>query len=220
MIRRCASGIRVGDETEEVTVSDLFAGKAEDWDDRPVPVQISTGVVRAIRAAVDLSPDMTVMDFGAGTGLVCTKLASDVGRILAVDVSQTMLAKLADKPELAGKVEIFCQDITKAPLERQVDLVVSAMAMHHVEDTAALLRALYVHLVPGGRIAVADLDTEDGDFHPPETEGVYHTGFDRDALAALAREVGFASPELVTATQVDRDGKRYPVFLLTALRSR
>ena len=128
-------------------MTDLFADKADDWDDRPLPAQISEGVFAAIEDAITLSPDQTVMDFGAGTGLVCSKLAPRVGSILAVDISEAMLAKLAAKPELSDKVEVFCQNILEEPLDRRAELVVSAMAMHHVEDTRALLRALFDHLV-------------------------------------------------------------------------
>ena len=197
---------------------DLFNDKAADWDSRPFPIQISQGVSRALVDAVPLSTELTVMDFGAGTGLVSSQLAPLVGRILAVDVSAAMLEKLGEKSELRGKVELLCVDIMEAPLERQVDLVVSAMAMHHVWDTRALLRALFDHLVPGGRIALADLDTEAGDFHPPDTEGVYHAGFDRKALGALATEAGFTDVRFTTACEVNKDDKRYPIFLLTADR--
>lgn len=200
------------------TMTDLFRDKAADWDARPVPAQISQGVFEALTRAVTLSPDLTVLDFGAGTGLVCSKLAGRVGHVLAVDVSRSMLEQLAAKPELAGKVEIFCQNILEAPLPRKADLVVSAMAMHHVEDTRALLRALHEHVVPGGRIALADLDTEKGDFHPPNTEGVYHAGFDRGALGALATEAGFSDVAFVTACEVDKEERRYPIFLLTATK--
>ncbi len=199
-------------------MTDLFQDKAADWDSRPIPAQISEGVFGAIERSVPLSAETTVLDFGAGTGLVVEKLAPRVGHILAVDISAAMLAKLAEKPALRGRVEVFCQDITEAPLERRVDLVVSAMAAHHVEDTAALFRALFEHLNPGGRVALADLDAEDGDFHPAGTEGVYHTGFDRDALTALVAGVGFADVRIDTACTVDRDAKRYPIFLLTARR--
>jgi putative AdoMet-dependent methyltransferase len=199
-------------------MSDLFREKAQDWDARPVPAQISQGVFDALEKAVALGPEQTVMDFGAGTGLLGGKLAGRVGRVLAVDVSQAMLDKLTAKPELQGKVEAFCQNILEKPLPRKVDLVVSAMAMHHVEDTRALFRALYEHLVPGGRIALADLETEQGDFHAPGTEGVYHAGFDPRALCAIAAEVGFVDASSVTACSVDREHKRYPVFLLTATK--
>jgi putative AdoMet-dependent methyltransferase len=199
-------------------MTDLFREKAEDWDARPVPAQISQGVFDALSKAVTLTPSLTVMDFGAGTGLLGSKLADRVGHVLAVDVSQAMLDKLLAKPELKGKVEAFCQNILDKPLPKKVDLVVSAMAMHHVEDTRALLRVLYEHLVPGGRIALADLVTEEGDFHAPGTEGVYHAGFDPSALCAIAREVGFSDATAETACSVDREHKRYPVFLLTATK--
>lgn len=199
-------------------MTDLFVDKAADWDRRPVPQQISEGVFRAIQARVPLDEQLVVIDFGAGTGLLAGKLAPHVKQILAVDVSPAMLEQLAAKPELAGKVEIFCQDLLQTPLGRTADLAVSAMAMHHVEDTRGLIRALFAHLAPGGRVALADLDREDGSFHPPGTEGVFHTGFDRGALEALLREAGFVDIELATACEVTKETGSYPVFLVTATR--
>ncbi len=199
-------------------MTDLFRDKAADWDARPVPAQISEGVFEAIAASVPLGPDLTVMDFGAGTGLIAGKLAPRVTKVLAVDVSAAMLEQLAKKPELAGRVETFCQDILAIPLGREVDLVVSAMAMHHVADTEALLRAIFRHVAPGGRIALADLDAEDGTFHPPGTEGVHHSGFDREALGALCRGAGFVDVRFVKACEVTKSERRYPIFLLTATK--
>jgi cyclopropane fatty-acyl-phospholipid synthase-like methyltransferase len=123
-------------------MADLFQDKAADWDTRPVPAQISDGVAAAITAAVALAPDQTVLDFGAGTGLLAAKLAPRVGRILAVDVSPAMLEQLGKKPELAGKVEIYCQDLVDHAARRTVDLVVSAMAMHHVPTPRAAAGAV------------------------------------------------------------------------------
>ena len=77
-------------------MTDLFQDKAADWDQRPVPQQISEGVFAAIDRHVTLGPDLTVMDFGAGTGLVTARLAPRVGKILAVDVSPAMLEQLAN----------------------------------------------------------------------------------------------------------------------------
>lgn len=199
-------------------MTDRFHDKAAGWDDRPVPLQISDGVFAAMDAVVDWSPNQTVMDFGAGTGLVAGRIAPHVGKLLAVDISPSMLEQLAQKPELAGKTEIFCQDILHEPLEQQADVIVSAMAAHHVEDTDALLQALFEHLHPGGKLALADLDAEDGSFHPPEAEGVFHAGFDRTTLAESARRAGFVAVDFQTACEVDRGGTRYPVFLLTASR--
>ncbi len=197
-------------------MSDLFSDKAREWDAMPLPAQISAGVWRALEEAVRFSPEQIVMDFGAGTGLLASRVAPKVARVLAVDVSPAMLEQLAAKPELAGRVEVHCQDILTTPLERDVDLVVSAMAMHHVEDTRALVRALFEHLRAGGSLALADLDLEQGDFHPPGTEGVFHPGFDRVALGAMLEEAGFETPRFTTACEVVKEGRRYPIFLVTA----
>ena len=197
---------------------DLFAHRAHDYDERPVPQQISEGVWAALQRGVALSADWEVMDFGAGTGLICAKVAPHVRRILAVDVSRAMLDRLTEKPELAGKAEVFCHNLLEAPLGRTVDLVVSAMAMHHVEDTPALLRALWEHLKPHGKVALADLDTEPGDFHPPGMEGIFHHGFDRDALGALMEEAGFVDTQFSTACTVSRNERAYSIFLMTATR--
>lgn len=199
-------------------MSDLFRDKAAEWDARPVPLQISEGVGAAIASRVALDSGLVVMDFGAGTGLVSGRIAPRVKEIVAVDVSPAMLEQLAKKPELTGKVHVVCQDLLEAPLERRVDLVVSAMAMHHVRDTAALARTLFAHLVPGGRVALADLDTEDDTFHPAGTEGVFHAGFDRGALGALLREAGFVDVVFDTACEVTKETRRYTVFLVTATR--
>jgi SAM-dependent methyltransferase len=197
-------------------MADTFAERAADWDTRPVPMQISEGVVRAIRSGVRLSPDLTVLDFGAGTGLVGGRLAASVGHVHAVDVSPAMLAQLEAKEELRGRVTTHCQDIVHAPLPLTVDLIVSAMAMHHVQDTAALMRSFYQHLRPGGEVALADLDAEDGTFHPPGMEGVFHAGFDRDALGGLLVDAGFVDVRFETACDVQKEGKVWPVFLVTA----
>ena len=205
--------------TVTTSSTDLFKDKAQDWDSRPVPAQISAGVGAALRARVALSPELRVMDFGAGTGLVCAHVAPHVATVHAVDISAAMLAQLAAKPELQGKVVVHCQDILARPLDQQVDLIISAMAMHHVADTDRMLRAFAAHLTPGGRVALADLDTEPGTFHPPDAVGVFHHGFDRADLGRRLAAAGFTAIEFATATQVAKDDRRYDVFLVTATKA-
>ena len=56
--------------------------------------------------------------------------------------------------------------------------------MHHVKDTDNMVKQFAVHLKPGAKIALADLDTEDGSFHTKGVEGVYHNGFERSVFQA------------------------------------
>ena len=197
---------------------DLFKDKAEDFDERDLPQQLSKGIGECIVAHVELRPDMKVMDFGAGTGLVTQRIVDRVGRVTAVDVSEAMLGKLKEKEGLRGKVDVVCQDILDAPLDDRFDLIVSAMAMHHVDDTTTLIRRFWEHLRPGGRVALADLDAEPGDFHPPDAPHVHHHGFDRGAFGAALKAQGFSDVEFVNATTVERDGRTYPVFVALAKR--
>ncbi|MBD3670472.1 MAG: class I SAM-dependent methyltransferase [Gammaproteobacteria bacterium] len=197
-------------------MTDLFKDKADDFDSNDIPRQLSMGIGSSMLQNVELHDGMEVMDFGAGTGLITAHVTDKVGKITAVDVSEAMLEKLASKEELKGKVEIICQDILEKPLDRKFDLIVSAMAMHHVKDTDQLLARFSEHLKPGARVALADLDTEDGDFHPEDVEGVYHSGFDREELMEKMQSNGFRNIRFTTAYTLEKDTKTYPIFLALA----
>ena len=199
-------------------MADLFNEKAQNWDANDMVKQLSTAIGNTILETVPLDSTMRVLDFGAGTGLISSHVAPRVEKIVAVDISEAMLEKLAAKPELHGKVEAICQDITLAPLKTDFDLIVSAMAMHHVEDTELLAKSFSEHLKPGAKIALADLDKEDGSFHPEGTEGIYHTGFERETLQTIFVNNGFSEIKFTTAHIIQKEDKRYPVFLLTATK--
>ena len=200
-------------------MTDLFKEKARDWDVNEMVRELSSAVGSAMMEHVPFDKEMRVMDFGAGTGLISSKVAPLVKKIVAVDTSEAMLSKLAAKPEMEGRVEILCRDITERPIDDSFDLIMSAMAMHHVRDTARLIESFARHLKPGGLIALADLDSEDGTFHPEDMEGIFHNGFDRDELRDLLGRHGFGSIHFYTAHTVKKDGKLFPVFLVTARKA-
>lgn len=199
-------------------MTDLFKDKAQDWDANDMVRGLSLGIGEALHTHVKFDPTMTVMDFGAGTGLITSQIADQVDKVIAVDVSQAMLDKLMLKDDLRGKVEAVCQNILEHPLPMRFDLLVSAMAMHHVENTDDLIACFAKHLKPGGKIALADLDEEDGTFHLADIQGVYHQGFNRDALQTILSENGFSDIRFVTAHTVTKGDKDYPVFLVVAHR--
>jgi len=197
-------------------MADLFKDKSKDWDANERVTLLSQAVGSALVEHVPLDATMTVMDFGAGTGLISSHVAPRVKKIIAVDVSESMLNNLAAKPELKEKVSVACQDIRTKPIDEKFDLIMSAMALHHVDDTPGLIETFARHLKPGALIALADLDRENGSFHPADTEGVFHFGFDRKELQAILEQAGFADVHFRTAHTVHREEKDYPVFLLTA----
>ncbi len=200
-------------------MTDLFEAKAKDWDANDRRTRLASAIGASILEHVPLHERMNVLDFGAGTGLISAQIAPRVNRIVALDTSQAMLDKLESKPELQGKVETVCRDIFDDPLDSRFDLIASAMAMHHVEDTAGLLERFNELLNDSGMIALADLDKEDGSFHPPDTQGVFHFGFERDSLRAKLESHGFEQVEFSTAHTIKGEEKDYPVFLVTAKKA-
>ncbi|HCH68980.1 MAG TPA: class I SAM-dependent methyltransferase, partial [Colwellia sp.] len=124
-------------------MSDLFNEKAKDWDASERKKLISSAVGSSILKHVPLHQQMDVMDFGAGTGLISAHVVPFVHKIVAVDISKAMLDKLTAKPALQDKVKAVCQDITDKPIEAKFDLIMSAMAVHHVENTSKLINTFY-----------------------------------------------------------------------------
>ena len=163
------------------------------------------------------------MEFGSGTGLLLEQLAPRVGKVTAVDVSADMNLELeAKRHRLPCELEILPLDLTGEPLHTclagvRLDGIVSSLTLHHVADIPALLVRFYALLPPGGFIALADLDAEDGRFHP-DMSGVYHAGFAREQIRALAGQAGFSQVEICTASVAQKPWGDYPIFLLTARR--
>lgn len=197
---------------------DDFDTKAATWD-TPEKVERSRRIAEAIAARVPLHDDWTALDAGAGTGQLGLHLGGRLRRVVLVDTSAGMLEvarrHTADDPE---RYSVRRLDLTAEPLGEQVDLVISAMTLHHVPDTAAMLAAFRETLAPGGWVALADLDADpDNGFHDDDYTG--HRGIDRTALVADLRGLGFEDVAATTATTVEKTKhgttRRFTVFLVT-----
>jgi cyclopropane fatty-acyl-phospholipid synthase-like methyltransferase len=197
---------------------DFFEHKAGSYDRSESRVQNVDNISGAIVRGVELRKSMRLMDFGSGTGLLLERIAPLVAGITAVDISSSMNSQLAAKRSRLGcELEILQIDLETADIDRTFDGIISSMTLHHVRNIDALFAKFHRLLVPGGFIALADLDVEDGSFHTEDT-GVHHLGFDREVLAGLAETVGFKDVGVTTASVVRKPQGEFPVFLLTAYR--
>lgn len=203
-------------------VSARFNRVAAGWDSNPARVELAKGVAEAIQKAVPITQDMAILDFGAGTGLLTLGLLPYAAHVTAVDASDEMLRVLADKLKALGIENVktrHCDIGTESLPEAAHSLVVSSMVLHHIVDVPRTLHLLRRCLRPSGWIALADLDSEDGSFHPDPT-GVFHKGFDRGEICRWLKDAGFADVSSQDAYQIRRrqeDGttREYPVFLVT-----
>ena len=190
-----------------------FDTAARDWDQRPLSQQLAA-VPERLLAQLPLRASDHVLDFGAGTGLLSTPIAPKVAQVTALDMSAAMLQVLDEKG--FANITPLQQDIF-AGLPGQYHAVVSCMALHHVADTAALLRAFAAALHSGGRIALVDLYQEDGSFHGDnQAKGVQHFGFAPEALQALAQQAGLMDIAFSEILRLQHsNGRGYPLFLMT-----
>jgi ubiquinone/menaquinone biosynthesis C-methylase UbiE len=194
-----------------------FDARAATWDEDPRKHARAQAVADAIVRRLDLPPQPRTLEYGAGTGLLSFALADRLGETVLADTSTGMLEVASRKIEALAATRFSTRvlDLTQhAAPTAQFDLICSMMTLHHIPDTQAILRAFRQMLVRSGQLAVADLDAEDGSFHGPDVD--VHHGFQRAALANLARSAGFADVQIETCFEMKRGGRSYPVFLLTA----
>ncbi len=204
-----------------------FDQAAANWDDKPARIELLTAVAETIFRQVQPTSYMDVLDYGCGTGLISFFLAPHVATVTAADSSEGMLDVLRRKIDQSGlrTIRPVLLDLERdAAPDARYDLIVAHMVMHHVADTACMLRNFHALLWPGGTLCISDLDTEPGVFHDPQAIGtVHHHGFDRQELRGLMEQAGFGDFQDTTAHVVRKpvaDGglRDFPVFLMTGRR--
>ncbi len=105
---------------------------------------------------------MTVLDLGCGPGfftIELAKLVGETGRVIAADLQQGMLDKVAAKikgTELEKTIELHkCQEDTFG-ISRKVDFVLAFWMVHEVTDKQKLFEEIKSVLNPGGRIWIIE----------------------------------------------------------------
>ncbi|MBA4390799.1 MAG: SAM-dependent methyltransferase [Syntrophus sp. (in: bacteria)] len=199
-----------------------FDEKAATWDEDPLKVNLANDVADAMIKELHPAPDMDVLDYGCGSGLVTLRFQPLVKSITGMDSSKKMLEVLQTKVEKRDLPNVYTHliDLEQGTqVEARFNIVVTSMTLHHVREPASFFDQLYGLLLPGGQIAVADLDKEDGAFHH-DNRGVLHFGFERSYLKDILGKAGFHEIRSTTAATTTRPvsgkGPRdFTVFLIT-----
>ncbi|OUE08541.1 hypothetical protein CMsap09_06310 [Clavibacter michiganensis] len=105
-----------------------------------------------------------VVDLGAGTGTGTVALARrfDRAEVVAVDASDPMLARVAERAVvdgLADRIRTVRADLDEGwPGLPPADVMWASLMLHEVRDPAALLARIRDGLAPGGLLAVVEMD--------------------------------------------------------------
>jgi ubiquinone/menaquinone biosynthesis C-methylase UbiE len=198
-----------------------FDHKAAEWDNNPMHLERSRAVAENIEKQISLHRNMSVLEFGAGTGTTSMFLAGRVRDIVMMDSSTGMVNKMNEKIKAEGirNLKALHLDLENDFYSGKFDLIFCQMVLHHVEDVDQLLRKFSNMLNPCGYIAIADLYPEDGEFHGHGFTG--HNGFDPDELGKMLSENKFTNIYhnrcFTIVKEIEGKGKRsFDMFLLSA----
>ena len=97
----------------------------------------------------------SVLDVGCGTGLLSHELSRHFRAVVALDISEPMLA-VARKKRSASNIDYRLCDVNRFSSEVRFDAIVSHTAFHHLPEIPATLSKLKGFLAPHGRLIAVD----------------------------------------------------------------
>lgn len=190
---------------------------ASSWDSKPARVQGALTFVDKIKEFLpkDIS-SYDVLDYGCGTGLVSFGFSSDVKSIIGLDNSNAMVEQYNKKAKKIGMKNISASihNINNEDLKQnQFDLIVTNMTMHHIKNTQEFISKLSFSLKKGGYLCIADLKTEDGNFHS-DNEGVEYFGFDTQLIYDYFVNSNLSDIKLDLLESINKPQNTYEVFYI------
>lgn len=169
----------------------------------------ATTALLGVFAEHGLKKGATVIDVGAGTGLMLQPLSEAVGadgRVLAIDLSARFVAFMRRRIEKHGLSNVrvsrssVCSPELPTTSRYRADLAVILDVYHHLEYPHTFMRALRATLRDGGRVVLVDFWRDPAKMvHHDASWALEHIRADRDVFVAEVVSCGFrvvASPEL------------------------
>ena len=145
--------------------------KMSDRKNRVCPVERAGSLDNRIRRWVQnpqkilspyIKPGMTVLDIGCGPGFFSLEMAQLVGasgRVIASDLQEGMLRKLADKiqgTELEARITLHKCEENKVGVLDRVDFILVFYMLHEVPDPERFLDEIKSILKPNGKVLIVE----------------------------------------------------------------
>ena len=157
-----------------------------------------------------LVPSITIVDLGAGDGMISQLLADRAKKVICVDSSKSMVRLGTDLAKRKGlsNLEYKLGDLEKIPLSaNSVDLALMSQSLHHALHPEHALEEAYRVIKPGGQLIVIDLKK-----HPfekaRELYGDHWLGFGENEIYRMMVACGFRGAKV----EVVAKEKKKPFF--------
>jgi ubiquinone/menaquinone biosynthesis C-methylase UbiE len=197
-----------------------FNTVAKEWDKDKMHQERSMAIAAALQQMIPLQKNWKALEYGAGTGLLSFILKDAFKEIVLIDNSAEMLKVCEEKIAYyqTPHIHTVALDLENTAYTEKFGIIYTQMVLHHIMDVPAIFKTFHQLLNAGGYLAIADLYTEDGSFHEPGMQ--VHKGFNPDELGQQLNTLGFNHVQHQTCFTIERNnGKKYPVFLLTAQKN-
>jgi SAM-dependent methyltransferase len=116
--------------------------------------------IHRLVAAARLKGDERVLDVACGPGYIAEAFARAAREAIGVDLTAAMLAIAEERTKERGtsNVSFRIADVQKLPFEgEEFDVVVSRLALHHMQNPGQVVREMARVCKPGGTVLVEDI---------------------------------------------------------------
>ena len=179
------------------TTRQFFNTIAHKWDDLKGDIlgdfDLNTTVVEKVGTVG------CAVDLGCGTGELLSVLTGHAGRVIGVDSSSMMLAQARKRfSDNGGEADLRLGELEHLPLkDREADLAVISLALHHLSDPQAALKEAHRILSKQGVLIVAEFDRHDNEMLR-KTYGDRWLGFSVDDMKTWFNHNGYVLQDVST----------------------
>ena len=168
-----------------------FNLKADNWDTESRKNRAKI-IAAEIRSFIKKRPFDSILDFGAGTGLIGFNLIDLAKKIIFVEESLEMQHIILNKTaDYKYKSFSIFDSLHSIDYIKPTDLVVSSMAFHHIKNICEIGDDIYKNTNALGQFCIVDLMPDDGSFHEDDKEFDGYNGFDPQWLSGQFEKCGF-----------------------------
>lgn len=182
---------------------------------------VATAFLKRIRH--NLENGYSVLDVGAGTGLLGSLIAPFVSNIIMLDPDSRslMLAEKRCISQRLNNIRLIHGDIYNIG-DKKADILLFFMSLHHIEDITGVIAKCKSLCKSSTQIIIGDFYSENTPFHI--YDHVPHNGLSPKKLSQLLRDYGFRITECSPFHLLEKQNKDkiiyYPLFLLIGIFDR